>query len=327
MRDVARAAGVSIKTVSRVVNEQGEISVETRERVLAAIDSLGYRPSKLARALVTRHTDTIGLVIGDIANPYFSEVARGILDVAQEEEYAVFVCNTDGAPHSERRAILSLVDHYVDGLIVFPTQCNQEWIPQYATPARPMVAINWEAVPRPGLGIINTQLRQGACLAVAYLIEQGHHTVAMLAGDDGPLEGLDRFQGYRQALIASGRGYRSELVRSGPPTWEQGVQATHSLLAQRPRPTAIFCYNDLLALGAIQACHERGLNVPQECAVVGFDDIRISAMIDPPLTTIHVDKYEMGRQAIQQLLAMLRNPEECFPPIMADVELVRRASA
>ncbi len=200
MRDVAEEAGVSIKTVSRVVNKQGELAPETRQRVLEAIEKLGYRPSKVARALVTRRTDTIGLLIGDISNPYFSEVARGVLDVAREQEYDVFLCNTDGEPITEKRALFSLIDHNVDGAIIYPTWDNKEWIPEFARQNSPLVLVNSRIEPRQGVGIVQTEIQKGANLAVKYLISQGHQNIGMIAGQVGPIGNINRVQGYRQAL-------------------------------------------------------------------------------------------------------------------------------
>lgn len=151
MRDVAQEAGVSIKTVSRAVNDQGEITKETRQRVLTAIDKLQYRPSKVARALVTRRTDTVGLILGDIANPFFSEVASGVLDAARAKGYDVFLCHSDYDPHQEIHALYSLADHNVDGMIVFPCWENWEKLERFATQHKPLVLVNRRFDPHPRL--------------------------------------------------------------------------------------------------------------------------------------------------------------------------------
>jgi LacI family transcriptional regulator len=327
MRDVAHKAGVSIKTVSRVVNEQGEISDLTRERVLAAIDSLGYRPSKVARALVTRRTDTIGLIFGDIANPYLSEVARGVLDTAVEEKIEVFICNTDGDPESEKRALNSMLDHNVDGAIVFPLYANRDWIQEIAQPDHPLVLMNCDIVPRPGLGLVATEMRKGARLAVDYLAQKGHSCIGMLAGEVAPKNKIQRVQGYRDGLELHGIQYRDEFVLIGGTVIEFGKAGARQLLSQYPEITALFCYNDLIAMGAIEACKEMGRRVPDDCAIVGFDDIRFSPLVNPPITTVHVDKYEIGRQAAIRLLDMLKNPGAVYPPTIVDVELIIRESA
>ena len=327
MRDVAQEAGVSIKTVSRVVNQQGEFTAETQERVLAAIEKLGYRPSKVARALVTRRTDTIGLLIGDIQNPYFSEVARGILDFAQEREYDVFLCNTDGVPHTEKRAIYSLIDHNIDGAIIYPTWKNKDWIPRFAQINCPLVLVNSKTEPRPGVGLIRTKIKKGANLAVKYLIQKGHQKIGMIAGEVSPIEKINRVQGYREALEENGLIFREDWVMLGQPVMEHGFAAAKELLSKNPEISAIFCYNDLLAMGAIQSCKEMGLKVPEDIAVIGFDNITYSALIHPPLTTIHVDKYEIGQRSASLLLKMLKEPEREFPVEFIETELIIRQSA
>lgn len=327
MRDVAREAGVSIKTVSRVVNQQGEIKEETRKRVLAAIEKLEYRPSKVARSLVTRRTDTIGLLVGDIQNPYFSQVARGVLDLAQEREYDVFLCNTDGVPLTEKRAIHSLIDHNIDGAIIYPTWKNKDWIPRFARLDCPLVMVNSIVEPAVGLSLVRTQMRKGANLAVRYLIKKGHQQIGMIAGEVSPINKINRVCGYREALEDNGLPFREEWVILGQPVIEHGFAATKELLAKIPKMTAIFCYNDLLAMGAVQYCKKMGLRVPEDIAVVGFDNIRFSALIDPPLTTVHVDKYEIGKRSTALLLRMLQEPNQIYPVEYVDTELIIRESA
>jgi LacI family transcriptional regulator len=327
MREVAQEAGVSIKTVSRVVNEQGEIRDETRDRVLAAIDKLGYRPSKVARALVTRRTDTIGLMLGDIANPYFSEVARGVMDTAQEAHYDVFLCNTDGEPEPEKRALLSLLDHNVDGAIVYPTYSNQTWLAEYSSPDHPMVLANCELDSKPGLNTVISEIRKGARLAVQHLINKGHRTIGMLAGEVAPKNTIQRVLGYQDGLVEQGIAYCDELVLVGPPLFEHGYESAQQLLTQNEEITALFCYNDLIALGALQACKKLGKRVPEDCAIVGFDNILFSALTTPTLTTIHVDKYMVGAQAAKCLIDMLKEPDKILKPIRIDVELIERESA
>ncbi len=329
MRDVAREAGVSIKTVSRVVNNQGEISESTRRRVLAAIKKLGYRPSKVARALVTRRSDSVGLILGDIANPFFSEVARGVLDAAQERGYSVFLCNSDYDPQQEIHALHSLADHDVDGTIIFPCWENQEAILTFAEQFKPLVVVNRAFERRPGISLVLTDILDGARRAVRYLVERGHVHIGMLAGRATPLPLMQRAQGYRAVLseyaLPPGEGWI--FTGTGRNDIEQGYEAARQLLTQYPQVTAIFAYNDLMAIGAIQACHELGRRVPEDCAVVGFDDIQFAQATHPPLTTVRIDKHELGRSAVLRLLEMLEHPDVDFPPIHLAVELVVRQSA
>lgn len=325
MRDVAEEAGVSIKTVSRVVNDQGEISNETRQRVLVAIEKLGYRPSKVARALVTRRTQTIGLLIGDIANPYFSEVARGVMDAAQAQGYDVFICNTDGV--IEKRALFSLIDHNVDGAIIFPTYQNLAWLDKFTGPEHPMVIVNTILEPHPGQGIVRSRIEKGADLATSYLIEKGHSVIGMIAGEVAPLNYIKRVTGYRRALKRQGISFNEDMVIVGEPQFKHGFEAAKILLERFPKMTAIVCYNDLLAMGALQRCKEMGRRVPEDCAITGYDNISFAALVSPALTTIHVDKYKIGERAAKLLLDMLKEPQKKFPPIFVDTELIVRGSA
>lgn len=326
MRDVARKAHVSIKTVSRVVNSQGEVSEETRQRVLAAIEELGYRPSKVARALVTRRTDTVGLIVGDIANPFFPEVARGVMDTAEAQGYNVFLCNSDGDVEQEARILHSMADHAVDGVIVYPGFGGGDNLRTFAEHHAPLVTVNC-FFDYPGASRVMLDTRRGARLAVDYLLGKGHTAIGMLAGQAPSLSLMRRVRGYRDALKAHGLPVITEWILPGSPVMARGVESTRQLLIQYPQITAIFAYNDLLAVGAMQACRELGRRVPDDCAIVGFDDIPLAAMLTPPLTTVRVDKYELGRQAMSRLLDMLDSPGTSFPPVYLDVELVIRESA
>ncbi|HSJ53551.1 MAG TPA: LacI family DNA-binding transcriptional regulator [Anaerolineae bacterium] len=328
MRDVAQAAGVSIKTVSRVVNKQGEVSDETRRRVLATIQELGYRPSKVARALVTQRTDTLGLILGDISNPLFSEVARGVLDTAQAKEYDVFLCNSDYDPDQEIRALNSLADHNVGGTIIFPCWENREKLGSFAGLARPLVVVNRILYPDPGMSLVLNDIRRGARLAVDHLAGKGHRSIGMLAGRAAPLQVMERVQGFREGLRAHGLPVVDDWIVADDcnADVERGYRAARRLVTLYPQVTAVFAYNDLIAAGAIQACRELGRRVPGDLAIVGFDNIRFAAMVQPPLTTVHIDKYELGRQAVTRLMEMLNDPGSDLKPIHLGVELVIRES-
>jgi LacI family transcriptional regulator len=327
MRDVAHKAQVSIKTVSRVVNKQGEVAAETRQRVLAAIEELGYRPSKVARALVTQRTDTFGLILSDITNPFFSELACGVLNAAQAKGYDVFLCNSGGRVKAEMRALYSLVDHDVDGVIIIPSWRNIERLKAFADRKRPLVVINRFMERHPSIGRVWTDNRGGAKLAVDYLVKKGHTAIGMLAGYNASPEIMQRVKGFREALMGHGLPVVDEWIVTCIPVVKHGDRAARRLLTRHPEITALFAYNDLLGVGAIQACQELGRRVPDDCAIVGFDDIQLASLVTPALTTIHIDKLELGRQAVTRLAQMLAEPETIFPSIRLDVELVVRDSA
>ena len=327
MRDVAQKAGVSIKTVSRVVNDQGEISEATRQQVLAVIGELGYRPSRLARALVTRQTHTVGLLVSDITNPFFPKVARGIMDVAQRKGYNTFLCNTDGNSAQELSLLESLADHGVDGIILYPSYNSSDNLNVFVKYYRPVVVINHD-FEHPNVSQVIVDNRQGAKLAVDHLAGKGHSAIAMLTGVRDPsLDNVRRIQGFREALEINNLPVNeSWLAPSDAPTYDCGYKGAKKLLTEQPQVTAIFAYNDLLALGALQACLELGRRIPDDIALVGFDDIVWATRSMPPLTTIRTDKYELGRQATNRLFDMLEHPDTTYPPISIAVDLVERES-
>ena len=327
MRDVAHKAQVSIKTVSRVVNKQGEVAAETRQRVLAAIEELGYRPSKVARALVTRRTDTFGLILSDITNPFFSELACGVLNAAQAKGYDVFLCNSGARVDAEMRALYSLVDHNVDGVVIFPSWRNIERLKVFADRNRPLVVINRFLEEHPGIGRIWTDNFRGAKLAVDYLVSKGHTAIGMLAGYNSSPQIMQRVKGFREALGDHGLPVVDEWITTCIPVMKHGYRAARRLLTRHAQITALFAYNDLLAVGAIQACQELGRRVPDDCAIVGFDDIQLASLVTPALTTIYIDKFELGRQAVTRLAQLLEEPDTILPPIRLEVELVVRDSA
>lgn len=327
IEDVARVAGVSRQTVSRAINNKNEISPETRKRVMDAVEKLGYRPSRVAQGLVTQRTYTVGLVVGDITNPFFPEVARGAQDTAWAKGYNVFLCNTDGDPRQECSTLHSLADHAVDGIIVYPSYDSQENLTNFAAHYQPLVVVNY-VFEHPGVSQVMINNRRGAKLAVEHLISKGHTAIGMLSGVQSPAPSrVRRIQGFRETLLEHNLPVvEAWIVPSLEPTFECGYEAAKQLLTKHPQVTAIFAYNDLLALGAMRACHELGRHIPGDCAIIGFDDIQWAATATPALSSVRIDKYELGRQAMTRLLEMLEAPAATFPPIWLDVELIARES-
>jgi LacI family transcriptional regulator len=325
IEDVARAAGVSRQTVSRAINDKGEISPATRNRVMEAVRALDYRPSRVARGLATRRTRTIGLVVPDITNPFFPEIARGVQDVARGEDHSVFLCNTDESPEEELQVLHSLAAQPVDGIILFGSRISDEDLAAFADRYRPLVLLN-RFLEHPGVGLILVDNLRGAALAVDHLADQGYVAIGLLAGPATSPSSTQRVEGFRQAMAARSLPAPEDWISFCPPTIEGGYDAARHLLTPHPQLTALFAYNDLSALGALQACRELNRRVPGGCAVIGFDDVRLAAMVSPSLTTIRVDKYHLGQQAMIRLLAMLGEPDTAFPPIRVGVELVARES-
>lgn len=304
MRDVADHAGVSIKTVSRVVNHEGELRESTRLRVQASIDELGYFPSRIAQALTTQRTFSVGLIIPDITNPFFPEVTRGVQDQAEEHDYNVFMCNTDDQRSKANRMLQSLTAQSVDGIIVFSSLNSDEELCAFADHSPPIVAINRQ-VSHPNIGTVMIDNYHGTRLVIDHLVERGHRKIGMLRGFHPPPDGVRRLKGYRDGLIAHGLPVKEEWIVVGAPTIEVGRRMTIELLSENPEITALFAYNDLLAIGAMRACKDLQRHVPMDCAVAGFDDIELTTFVLPMLTSVHVDKYAVGRQAMDLLLEMI----------------------
>lgn len=305
--DVARHAGVSQTTVSHVLNNNTAIAVpdETRRRILDAIEELGYVPDRTARSLRTRKTYTIASIIPDITNPFYPAFERGIQDMADLYGYDLITYNTDGIAEKERRGLYSVQQGRADGVITVLFHLTaRDLLPLLDLD---IAIVRLEATrkqpqqrPLDNVFVDNTA---AAREAVRYLIQQGHSQIGMISSTYGP--GQARLQGYQEALEAHGLAFEQRLVENGNFTVPGGFSATNSLLAQNPRPTAIFAANDLMAMGALSALKARGLRIPEDVAVFGFDNISSAALVSPPLTTVDLMQEQLGRRAAMMLLERL----------------------
>ena len=305
--DVARLAAVSQPVVSYVLSGDplAPISPETRQRVLDAIEALGYVPDRAARSLRTRKTLTIAGVIPDITNPFYPAFERGIQDVAERHGYDLIVYNTDGDAAKEARCLRALLDGRVDGVVaIFFHLTVRDLRPLLE---RQVALVRLEATPKPAgsLPLDNLYVDNAAAArdAVAYLLDRGHTRIGMFAGRGGPREA--RLQGYRRALEERGLPVDERLICFTVFAEGGGHGAMAELLAQVPRPTAVFAANDLMAMGALIALREAGLRVPDDVAVVGFDDIPTARLVEPPLTTIAQFPERLGRRAAELLFDRL----------------------
>ncbi|MGC9522363.1 MAG: LacI family DNA-binding transcriptional regulator [Anaerolineae bacterium] len=339
MADVAREVGVSMMTVSRVINDKGDVSDVTRERVLEAVERLGYRPSGIARSLATRHTGTLGLVVPDVANPFFAEVARGVEHVAYAEGYNVFLCNTDEDPERELDVLGSLEEKRVDGIVLCSSRLTNSDL-QLVVSSHPAVVLVNRRVDGccpPGSGAHGVRAVlvddvTGGEIATQHLLARGHSAIGFLSGPQGSQSGQGRLEGYRRAMRQAGLPTQSSWIRPCAPVAEAGREVARELLSRQPELTALLCYNDLVAVGALRACVDLGRQVPDDLAVVGFDDILLAALVTPPLTTCRIPRKELGVQAVKQLFAQIRSVDVEGVPvesqeIILQPELVIRASA
>jgi LacI family transcriptional regulator, galactose operon repressor len=289
--DVAEVAAVSKTTVSHVLSGKRPVASPTRARVQAAIRDLGYRPDGLARSLRTRRTHMVALMIPDIANPFYPLVARG-LEEGLDGDYRTFICNTDGDPGREWDFLQEAADRRADGVVLDSFTMEAPRIGMLVPAGIQVVRIGTTVIDDPDYDSVHADDRNGAFLATIHLIRKGHRRVAMIQGPPGA--GPARNAGYLRALHSCGLAVDPGLVEPGEWTRAGGAAAALRLL-QRPRPpTGIFCANDLMALGAMDAARELGLAVPGDVALIGFDDIEAAAMVSPPLTTVSNPAYETG---------------------------------
>lgn len=328
MSDVARQAGVSLMTVSRVINKKGDVSSETRQRVLEVISSLGYRPSAIARSLATKETSTIGLVVPDVSNAFFAEVTQGVEHLAYSRGYHVFLCNTEEDPQREVAVIQSLEEKRVDGLILCSSRLEEQKLMSVIANLPAVVLINRRLqTAQDSLDTVNLDDEQCGRLAAGHLVKSGHKRIGMVSGPLTSYSGAGRRRGFLRALREAGIDPVDDWIKPCQPSVEGGYEATRYLLNTHPQLTALFCFNDLVAVGALQACDELKRRVPEDLAIVGHDDIPVAALVSPALTTCRVPRYELGARAVNALLERLRDcPGNCSQ-IVLQPELVIRESA
>jgi LacI family transcriptional regulator len=289
--DVAQRAAVSKTTVSHVLSGKRTVAALTRERVKDAIQELGYRPDGLALSLRTQQTHMIALMIPDIANPYYPPLARGLED-GVGPGYRTFICNTDGESSRERGFLEEVTDRRADGIVLDSYGIPSDLVGEVVAPTTPVIRLGTTVEHDPGYDTVHADDEQGAFEAVSYLIRGGHRRIAMIQGPPGA--GGDRNDGYLRALQDVGVSLDPDLVVSGDWTRAGGAIAAHELLSRQEPPTAIFCANDLIALGTMDTAREAGVDIPNQLALLGFDDIEAAAMITPPLTTVSNLAYETG---------------------------------
>jgi LacI family transcriptional regulator len=328
--DVAREAGVSMMTVSRVINNKEGVSQETRQAVEEVIQKLNYHPNNFARGLATQRTGTLGLVVPDISNPFFSGVARGVERTASAEGYSILVCDTEEDPQREWDVLELLLEKWLDGLVLCSSRLEpgklQSILAQY--PAAVLVNKQLESEDAPisvGCVLINDQA--GGRLATQHLIKSGHKTIGYLAGPNVSQSSRWRHEGYRQALAEAGFPYNPELVWPCPPTVEGGQLSAAQMLSAHPQMTALFCFNDLVAVGVMQACKEFGRAIPDDLAIVGYDDIILAPLVTPSLTTCRVAREKLGSLATSLLIERLGGRVDGCEKNILQPELIVRASA
>ena len=325
--DVARRAGVSTMTVSRVINGSGYASAAVQARVNQAIAELGYMPNVLARQLRSSRTKTLALVLTDITNPFFTTIARGVEDAARAQGYAVMFCNTDESADEELDYVRVLIQRRVDGVLLVPATDARESLELLRRHALPVVVLDRRL--RSGdIDQVRADSEEGAYLAVRHLIDLGHRRIAVMVGPESVSTSADRVGGYKRALAEAGIDAEPQQILFGKYTQASGYEMTGRLLAASPVPTAIFAGNNFIAFGALQGLRESGLEIPDDMSIVVFDDLP-QGWILPFLTVISQPAYEIGKQAGEMMLERLTT-EESFAPrevVLPSSLIVRRSSA
>ncbi len=325
--DVARRAGVSRATVSRVLNEYPHVRPQVRTDVQRAIRALRYRPDQVARSLARRETKTLGLVVADITNPFYAETARAIVETARGHGYNVILCNTDNLHRLQEEYVEVLRQRRVDGIIFGSVFLDDPVVEALVEAGYPCVMYNRRLRSGRGNYIVLDNASASHDLT-RHLLDLGHRHIGFITGLRDLSTASDRLRGYRAALRAAGLPVDPSLIRPGAFKAEMAQRAAQELLKLPRRPTAIMAGNDLMALGVMQAAGDLGLRVPEDLAVVGFDDIEIAAHRQIQLTTMAQQKAEMGRMAVVWMLEIIRDPRryrrEPLQQILTPTLVVRR---
>ena len=307
IKDVAREAGVSVATVSRVMNDSGPVSEETRRRIREVAQRMRFTPNLAARSLITARTTTLGVLLPDLYGEFFSEVIRGVDQAARRHGYHLLVSSSH-ADRAETEAALRAMRGRVDGLIIMSPDLDARALVQNLPDRLPLVLLN-SALEGDAYDSLTIENFQGATAMVRHLVGLGHRRIAMIKGAARNHDAAERLRGYRAALRKAGIERVPEWELAGDFTDGSGYRAVAELLRLDPRPTAVFAANDAMAIGAMSALREAGIDVPGEMAVTGFDDIPVARYVSPALTSVRVPIWEMGERATERVLRMLVGKE------------------
>jgi DNA-binding LacI/PurR family transcriptional regulator len=319
-------AGVTHSTVSRALRDSPLVSRETVERIQRIARDAGYRTSAAARSLVTQRSDTIGVVATNIADPFVAGVVSGIEETADEHGLSVFLANSNAEPERELRVARKFEERRVDGIIVTASRVGAQYVPLLSHMQVPIVLLNNQHPSQFAHSVMIANV-QASLDATRHLIALGHRRIAYLGDRYGYQSDTERFSGYRQALEEAGLLLEPSLVAHGDGKPEGAEAAIAGLLALPQPPTAVFCYNDMSALGAMRQIRNYGLRIPADISVVGFDDLYISQYLDPPLTTVRQPMRQMGRLAMETLLQIFAGAESGHDIKVPGELIVRQSTA
>ena len=308
-----------------MINNSSPVSDELRKKVNEAIKKLNYQPNTVAQSLIKTETGTVGLIIPDISNPFFSLLAKGAEELAKIHNYSLILCNSNDDPKAETEYIDVLLKKQVDGLIFTGTRCKNEYINQLLEDRFPIVVVDRE-IEEKEVNSIYTNNKDGAYQATKYLTHLGHKDIAYIAGYPDVKTDKDRFEGYKRALREAKISFREDLVVIGNYHWNDAYNVVKKLLEKGKSFSAVFAANDLMAMGAIKALEENNLKVPDDVSVIGFDDILLASIVNPPLTTVAQPTYQMGESAMRLLIDVIKKRITKPRKVVLETRLVIRES-
>jgi len=323
--DVAEKAGVSIATVSKVINNTGRISEKTRKKVWSIMEELDYQPSAVASALSGKSTFTIGLTLPDLANPYFAEIARAIEDQGRKYGFNVFMCSTDNDAHKEEEYYQLFMKKRVDGIIMVSRDKQNVIVKKILSEKVPLVMIAREFFSAPVTSVMVDDY-YGGMQAGQHLLQQGHKRIAVIVENLTELGSKERLRGCSDATKEAEAELKPSYILEGGYTLDSGKAAMKELLELKKRPTAVFACNDVLAIGAIQAVRESGLRVPEDVSIVGYDNTILATIVDPPLTTVAQPMQEIGERSVALLVEQIQSKESVRQRVVLMPDLVIRHS-
>jgi LacI family transcriptional regulator len=325
LKDVAHLAGVSTATASRILNDHGPASKDARTRVLRAVQELDYRPNWLARSLRGQRTNTIGLILPDIENPFFTSVVKGVEQAATSRGWNVIFCNTDEDVGREAALVRTLVERKIDGLILCPAAGSHDYMTRYLERRLPVVAVNRALRDLPIPAVTSDNFR-GAYEATHHLLAKGLRRLGLILGTPNVSTTQDRLAGCRRAAEESGLAPEDLLFKVGFGRTAQGFEAALECLDANPRPRAIFAFNNLMAEAALMAIRQRGVRCPADVALMGFDDFRSAAALTPPLSVVEQDPLRMGAKAVEELARLIETGEPTQALTLIPTRLIIRDS-
>jgi len=326
IKDVARESGFNISTVSRALNGGYGVNEQTRKHVIAVAARLNYRPNRVARGLVTGRSHSMALLLSDIRNPFFAEVARGAEDAARGGDCDLVLCNSDLNADKQMQYVQSLLEKRIDGILMNSvSMLSQEQQAQLVASGVPIVLLN-RSPSNQTFSTVCADNESGGALAAKYLLNLGHRKIAHLTGPRQHGNLTDRARGFVRALQTAADPVQPTVLH-GKFNFSGGAELTNKLLDEHPGITAVFAANDVMAFGAVRAALDRGLRIPEDLSLIGFDNIEFSGIVHPPLTTIHQPKYEMGYAAVEILLRLAGEKAKQTPEHrLLGVELIERES-